>query len=781
MSESGSGAMVISSSALNRSQGESTPNSRGLCAGSGQLPISGLRVDDLTGWAAEDVCKAQQCEADNMLEYILSRASNSPDDPIDLENHALLNRCMEAVLPICNGQIPGEDIVNFPLLDIRKALEEYTTCKPEDGLYQPFVLASNTALAHLKKLDINGMRQGESQAVQMFFQRNDPNVIVQKHQGCDSKRKPDIVVLPFANVSEYFSGSRSTTWDEHVSGLIQNKIPVRSWRDVFGVFEFKRSRSKMKSPPEQYSVSKYEASKPKFLEIAKDRNEPEGREPREAPATKQVTPAESLPVRRSARPTTQESTQMASRKRTLVADSEPRSSKRLRTEESPGAHITIQSALYAAEMQSANIAMNHALNFIVVGDNIWIWYYDHQGLISVAGFNFVQDLSRFLVLLYALQRFNLEDWGRNTAFKPHLKGDHVESYTVEVEGKTLKLVDQWDPRYGLAGRGTGVMDVTCEALKQENPAETVDGMVAKIYWAEEKRIAEKDILDRVTEAGTRDKDVRGHVPILLLSKRFLDSTSAIRKALDLEHPEKGSRSLVLLVFKKLWPITDLEDNELVDAWRQCILCHYALWREGIYHRDVSHLNLMYYRVGGKVMGVLNDYDLSSLAFSPNPLGNERTGTIPFMAIDLLMEDGQNGKVKHRYRHDVESLIYVFIWISLQYKDGKPLNSGPLDSWAKVNARGCAKEKRDFLAAPRVPHNINSILVLTLAIFLRKRLSTRDGFKAEKDLAQLKLEQAKSPELKDAAEQEISKLDHELEEESDEKVYEEFLSKIPPVN
>ncbi|KAI6002251.1 hypothetical protein F5J12DRAFT_708917, partial [Pisolithus orientalis] len=80
--------------------------------------------------------------------------------------------------------------------------------------------------------------------------------------------------------------------------------------------------------------------------------------------------------------------------------------------------------------------------------------------------------------------------------------------------------------------------------------------------------------------------------------------------------------------------------------------HYALWREGIHHHDMSSGNLMYYRVDSKVMGVLNNYDLSSLTSSANPLGNEWTGMILFMAIDLLKEDGQDGRVEHLYHHDM---------------------------------------------------------------------------------------------------------------------------------
>ncbi|KIK72565.1 hypothetical protein PAXRUDRAFT_836425, partial [Paxillus rubicundulus Ve08.2h10] len=237
------------------------------------------------------------------------------------------------------------------------------------------------------------------------------------------------------------------------------------------------------------------------------------------------------------------------------------------------------------------------------------------------------------------------------------------------DGKTLRLKERVT-RFGLEGRGTTVMNVTCEALEEERPRETKGGMVAKIYWGEEARTSEVQILKEVQEAARKNKAIKGHVPVVFLEKRFAISTSTVRKVLGLEDPDKGSRTLFLLVFKKLSPIQELQGEELLDAWRQCILCHYLLWKAGIHHRDVSCGNLMYYREEGKVVGVLNDYDLASLASSQTPLGNKRTGTMPFMAIELLATDGQDGKVEHLYRHDMESFIWVFIWIYLQFKNGQ---------------------------------------------------------------------------------------------------------------
>ncbi|KAG1799135.1 uncharacterized protein BJ212DRAFT_1305588, partial [Suillus subaureus] len=152
-------------------------------------------------------------------------------------------------------------------------------------------------------------------------------------------------------------------------------------------------------------------------------------------------------------------------------------------------------------------------------------------------------------------------------------------------------------------------------------------------------------------------------------------------------PTKGSRVLYILVFPKLHSITELDGRVLFDVWRQCILCHLTLWKEGVYHRDVSPGNLMWYWKDGKRIGVLNDYDLSSLANVQGPQGNERTGTVPFMARELLTEEGQRGKVKHLYRHDLESFMQGVLL---------PRKLRPFDEWATLGAIACGEKKLVFL-------------------------------------------------------------------------------------
>jgi hypothetical protein len=114
--------------------------------------------------------------------------------------------------------------------------------------------------------------------------------------------------------------------------------------------------------------------------------------------------------------------------------------------------------------------------------------------------------------------------------------------------------------------------------------------------------------------------------------------------------------------------------------------HIALWKEGVYYRNVIPPNMTWYELDRKLTSVLIDYDVSSLV-EPGPRGNERTDTVPFLALDMLTAEGQRGEVKHLYRHDLESFIWCFAWISLRYKNGVllPRGSRPFDGWAQLEA------------------------------------------------------------------------------------------------
>jgi hypothetical protein len=121
--------------------------------------------------------------------------------------------------------------------------------------------------------------------------------------------------------------------------------------------------------------------------------------------------------------------------------------------------------------------------------------------------------------------------------------------------------------------------------------------------------------------------------------------------------------------------------------------HRALWKNGIEHGDPSVANLM---VSLEVNnGILNDWDLAQIR---NPdLGHvgERTGTLPFMALDLLTREYWEGKIPRLYRHDLEGLIWILPWVFLQFKARGRVNQC-LRAWQTGDYTICSKEKFYFL-------------------------------------------------------------------------------------
>ena len=96
---------------------------------------------------------------------------------------------------------------------------------------------------------------------------------------------------------------------------------------------------------------------------------------------------------------------------------------------------------------------------------------------------------------------------------------------------------------------------------------------------------------------------------------------------------------------------------------------YLLWKIGIAHGDVSLSNMMYYEQDDKKYGVSNDFDLAAIMAvgerTPKKQGFERTGTLPFMAIDLLRYP--DGQISRWFRHDLESCMWCLVWQALARK------------------------------------------------------------------------------------------------------------------
>ncbi len=96
-------------------------------------------------------------------------------------------------------------------------------------------------------------------------------------------------------------------------------------------------------------------------------------------------------------------------------------------------------------------------------------------------------------------------------------------------------------------------------------------------------------------------------------------------------------------------------------------------------------------------GILNDFDLAHLADRDPPSGLERTGTMPFMALDLLTDEAWEGGVKRLYRHDCESFAWVLLWICCRYEKGEEIPNAPLSTFITGDYARCRQVKHVILS------------------------------------------------------------------------------------
>ncbi|KAI0055907.1 hypothetical protein BV25DRAFT_1921449 [Artomyces pyxidatus] len=365
------------------------------------------------------------------------------------------------------------------------------------------------------------------------------------------------------------------------------------------------------------------------------------------------------------------------------------------------------------------------MSLLIVDDVAWLWWYDRQGAIQSTGVDIVKDLPRFLVLLLAMQRFSSEDWGVN----PTLGGAHpdpIEPGSALPAGPvalanndgqviTLQLIEDILLRVRLRGRATRVIRALSPSPHPFTMV-SLEGrpLVVKLSSPEEQRESEVKVLQAAQKAAMANADIDGHIPEVIFACDLGYSTGTIRDELgelwlapDAAVPAclrtifRPARLLRLIVFEELEPIVSRSGRDFLTAWVECVKCHYALWAAGVEHSDPSLDNLMV-RVtrapdgAEAVSGVMNDWDLANLRGISQHTGLERTGTLPFQALELLTDEYWRGEVERLYRHDLEALIWVLPWVFLRMKGERTVKNPPLEAWQTSKYRTCYVKKLVFL-------------------------------------------------------------------------------------
>lgn len=231
------------------------------------------------------------------------------------------------------------------------------------------------------------------------------------------------------------------------------------------------------------------------------------------------------------------------------------------------------------------------IDIFSTGTSFHITWIDRQNVIESRVIDLVDDLPHFLLLLLILQRFDDAKWGYFTEcpysglkVEPGEKLSTVSFVTNTETDEEITIVfypDDHEIYLGttLIGRGTsliggrrGPSPETTELVDTSKLREGND-LVVKIYWPEEKRRSEVEILKKAKEHGKKIDLIGNHIPEMICHRdpNFLcSSTKTIRQFLDL--PTDGARCLRVIVFRRLRPIKELKEKDMLNAYLQCFFC-----------------------------------------------------------------------------------------------------------------------------------------------------------------------------------------------------------------
>ena len=268
----------------------------------------------------------------------------------------------------------------------------------------------------------------------------------------------------------------------------------------------------------------------------------------------------------------------------------------------------VQSAIYASHKISSSFGISHTINFILIGTwmglqwnsyqlltdtSVHLTWIDRQNVIESRVIDLADDLPHFLLLLLILQRFDDAKWGYFTEcsqsrmkVEPWAKLSTVSFVADGEAGQGVTIVfypDDHEIYLGtsLIGRGTSAVGGTrgpppeLTQLGDTGKLREGNDLVVKIYWPEEKRTSEADILKKAKEYGEKIDFIGNHIPEMVChwNSNFLcSSTKTIRQFLGL--PTDGSRRLRVIGFPRLQPIKELKEKDMLTAYLQCFFCKY---------------------------------------------------------------------------------------------------------------------------------------------------------------------------------------------------------------
>ncbi|KAI0040372.1 hypothetical protein FA95DRAFT_886153 [Auriscalpium vulgare] len=157
-------------------------------------------------------------------------------------------------------------------------------------------------------------------------------------------------------------------------------------------------------------------------------------------------------------------------------------------------------------------------------------------------------------------------------------------------------------------------------------------------------------------------------------------------------PNVGGRVLRTIVFETLQPVRKLRGDEFVKAWIDCVRCHRICGNRAFNKEGPASPTS---RTAGRT--AFNDWDLASIEQEHADRYLDRTGSIPFMPLELLNSEYWAGTIERTYYQGLESLIWAFTFVLLNFDcDRKTVTKRAASAWLTGDYVACFKEKLCFL-------------------------------------------------------------------------------------
>ncbi|THG97260.1 hypothetical protein EW026_g4697 [Hermanssonia centrifuga] len=396
----------------------------------------------------------------------------------------------------------------------------------------------------------------------------------------------------------------------------------------------------------------------------------------------------------------------------------------------------VQSGGHALETAACTYGTRYSCLGIVFDNDIMSpWYYDAAGYVSVnQSVSLLSDFPKVMAILVGFACLGHEKWGAippailppasapyPTHFPPESLKDHsfhlIHPTSTQKVGVTL--TKSLFTQYNLVGRRTFLYDIETNTVISKDP------LVVKLSYQVVSRKAEHAVLAIAKEAEVE------HLPEVHMWGDLWAMSDGIRQIFydvssemseDKEGPEVATyedRTLRALVYTKYRPLKELFSKScdlvlvMVDQMLDCL--HDLRYKAKILHRDISCNNIMYEIRDGREYFILIDYDLAIVVTDDGELSTvasskHRTGTLPFMAFELLQEMRDPGygskapRIRHRLRHDLESMLYVSLWSSTSMPDteDKKLRKEIVEyltKWEKESIASVADVKSALIMEP----------------------------------------------------------------------------------